>query len=251
MKMFQHSYTDIASIPGKLEECSDGFYMLPPLSVFQPSHTKAKVFVIFLKTYLKEICDTIVKLHLWFTMVSGKMEPLLRRERRPLYRLHRLYRLEMYSGISVVLWKYADIVKVIRNYDWTLGLCWKILNPRNTFISNSICYMIFSKSQKYESQTAAFYDVQLDFPINYKALHSASGAPSSFVFAFVQYLPCAASTYKISSSAADIWTHSSMEEFFTFHFFTFAPLDCAMYQATLVVKTENFIMAACLLEAHV
>ena len=170
----------IQPLSGKFEECSDGFYMLSPLSVFQPSHTKAKVFVIFLKTYLKEICDTIVKLHLCFTMVSGKMEPLLRRERRPLYRLHRLYRLEMYSGISVVLWKYTDIVKVIRNYDWTLGLCWKILNPRNTFISNSICYMIFSKSQKYESQTAAFYDVQLDFPINYEAMHSASGV--TFLF---------------------------------------------------------------------
>ena len=54
----------IQPLPGKLEECSDGFYMLSPLSVFQPSHTKAKVFVIFLNTYRKEICDTIVKLHL-------------------------------------------------------------------------------------------------------------------------------------------------------------------------------------------
>ena len=225
--------------------------MLSPLSVFQPSHTKAKVLVIFLKTYLKEICDTIVKLHLWFTMVSGKMEPLLRRERRPLYRLHRLYRLEMYSGISVVLWKYTDIVKVIRNYDWTLGLCWKILNPRNTFISNSICYMIFSKSQNMRVKLRHFMMFSLTFPSIMKLCIQRVASPSSFVFALVQYLPCAASTYKISSSAANIWTHSTMEDFFYFSLFTFAPLDCAMYQATLVVKTENFIMAACLLETHV
>ena len=38
----------------------------------------------------------------------------------------------------------------------------------------------FQQIPKYESQTAAFYDVQLDFPINYEAMHSASGV--TFLF---------------------------------------------------------------------
>ena len=127
----------------------------------------------------------------------------------------------------------------------------KILNPRNTFISNSICYMIFSKSQKYESQTAAFYDVQLDFPINYEAMHSASGVTLLFCICIgTIFTLCSFNLQNIMicSRYLNSFQHGGI---FCFSLFTFAPLDCAMYQATLVVKTENFIMAACLLETHV
>ena len=50
----------IQPLSGKFEKCSDGFYMLSPLSVFQPSHTKAKVFVIFLKNTLKRFVTQLL-----------------------------------------------------------------------------------------------------------------------------------------------------------------------------------------------
>ena len=68
-----------------------------------------------------------------------------------------------------------------------------------------------------------FMMFSLTFPSIMKLCIQRVASPSSFVFALVQYLPCAASTYKISSSAADIWTYSSMEKFFTFHFLLLPP----------------------------
>ena len=68
-----------------------------------------------------------------------------------------------------------------------------------------------------------FMMFSLTFPSIMKLCIQRVASPSSFVFALVQYLPCAASTYKISSSAANIWTHFTMEGFFTFHFLLLPP----------------------------
>ena len=152
------------------------------------------------------------------------MEPLLRRERRPQYRLYRLYRLEMYSGISVVLWKYTDIVKVIRNYDWTLGLCRKILkSSKYIYLKLDLLYHFQQIPKIWESNCGILWcSAWLSHQL-WSYAFSEWRHPSSFVFALVQYLPCAASTYKISSSAANIWTHSTMEGFFSFHFLLLPP----------------------------
>ena len=172
------------------------------------------------------------------------MEPLLHRERRLLYRL------EMYFRITVVLWKYTNIVKVIRDYDWT---CWKILkSSKYIYLKLDLLYNFQQIPKIWESNCGILWcSAWLSHQLWSYAFSEWRHLPLLYLHWYNIYLVQLQLTkYHHLPQIFELILPWRIFLLFTFYFCPLPPLDCAMYQATLVIKTENFIMVSCLLENH-
>ena len=147
----------------------------------------------------------------------------------------------MYSRISVVLWKYTDIVKVIRNYDWTLGLCWNILkSSKYIYLKLDLLYDFQQIPKIWESNCGILWcSAWLSHQLWSYAFSEWRHPPLLYLHWYNIYLVQLQLTkYLHLQQISELilpW-----RDFFLFTFYFCSPLDCAMYQATLVVKTEKF-----------
>ena len=147
----------------------------------------------------------------------------------------------MYFRISVVLWKYTDIVKVIRNYDWTLGLCWKILkSSKYIYLKLDLLYDFQQIPKIWESNCGILWcSAWLSHQLWSYAFSEWRHPPLLYLHWYNIYLVQLQLTkYHHLQQISELilpW-----RDFFLFTFYFCSPLDCAMYQATLVVKTEKF-----------